>query len=78
MESALSTQLYFTIVKAPFDLYFNVVDYCMKRMSRGHVGQLYVYLKIVGTGRQETQIIFISTLDKFDVDLVGSQCRALI
>ena len=47
-------------------------------MSRGHVGQLYVYFKIVRTGRQETQIVLISTFDKLNVDLVKSQCPALI
>ena len=46
--------------------------------ERGHVGQLYVYFKIVRTGRQETQIILMSTFDKFNVDLVGSRCPALI
>ena len=49
-------------------------------MSRGHVGQLCVYFKLVRTGRQETQIILklILTFDKFNVDLVRSQCPALI
>ena len=50
----------------------------MRLMGRGHVGQLYVYFKIVRTGRQETQIILILTFDKFNVDLVGSRCSALI
>lgn len=70
--------VYFTIVKAPFYLYFNVMHYCMRLMSRGHVGQLFVYFKIVKSGRQETQIILMSTFDKFNVDLVRSQCPALI
>ena len=70
--------IYLTIVKASIYLYFNVMDYCTKPMSRGHVGQLYVYFKIVRTGRQETQIVLISTFDKFNVDLVKSQCPALI
>ena len=46
--------------------------------ERGHVGQLYVYFKIVRTGRQEIQIIRMSTFHKFNVDLVGSRCPTLI